>query len=176
MRWNGCNVSSIFFSSSIMKTAYAALLSIHEYIHKGMQHNMNRNRYGKEITLGLFLCLFLTKSRKKALVLIYSCLQRLFLTAYISRLTTHLRRLDVCNCTSESSNKVRNGQKTKFLGPHNIHKCRVNSGSHRKYSAVYPLFLFHVHSSLVLHDISTFLTASHTFFAVFLPFETACTR
>lgn len=77
------------------------------------QHNMNKNRYGREITLVLFLRLFLTKSRKKAVVLIYCCLQRLFLTAYISRLTTHLRRQDICNCASESSNKsfVHNGQK-----------------------------------------------------------------
>lgn len=103
---------------------------------QGTEPNVNRNRYGRGITLFLFLHLFLTKSRKKALVLIYCCLQRLLLTAYISHLTTHLGRQDICNCASESSNKsfVCNGQKkkTKYLGLHNIHKCGVNCGSHRK--------------------------------------------
>lgn len=128
---------------------------------------------GKSLQVCSFAFL-LTKSRKKALVLIYCCLQRLFLTAYISRLTTHLRRLDVCNCASESSNKVQ---------PKKLHSLDHTVSTNAKLtvvlkgnSAVYPLFLLHVRSSLVLHDISTFFQQHLTIYTIFLPFQTACTR
>lgn len=142
---------------------------------RGTQPNVNRNRYGREITLFLFLRLFLTKSRKKALVLIYCCLQRLFLTAYISHLTTHLRRQDICNCASGSSNKsfVCNGQKREKK--RNTLDCTISTSAELtavpiENSAVYPLFLFHVQSSLVLHDISTFSQNHSTHNTVFLAF------
>lgn len=44
-----------------------------------MQHNVNRNRYGSEITLGLFLRLSLDKVTEKS-----TCLDLLLLTETIS--------------------------------------------------------------------------------------------
>lgn len=135
---------------------------------QGTQHNVNRNRYGREITLVLFLRLFLTKSRKKALVLIYRCLQRLFLTAYISRLTTHLRRQDICNCANSPQTNLlyamakKTKQKKREMKWNSL-DCTISTSAELttfpiENSAVYPLFLFRVQSSLVLHDISTFFS------------------
>jgi len=121
---------------------------------RGTQHNVNRNRYGREITLVLFLRLFLTKSRKKStcpdlFLLTETISDSLYLTFnYTFKEAGHMQ---LCR---QSSNKsfVCNGQKNNSLD------CTIFSSAELttfpiENSTVYPLFLIHVQSSLVWHDI-----------------------